>query len=399
MIARSAAVLFVRRFSSTFGRISGLFVLAVAAILGSGAVAQDAKSIVDTWQGTLHAPQRDLRIVLKIAADDKGALKGTFYSIDQGASVAGSSTTFQDGTLTFAVAMAELKYEGKMAADGKSISGTYKQGDGPGIPMVLVRATPETAWVIPEAPKPLPPMPVDAKPVFDVATIKPSNPDQQGKGFTFRNGNFVTINTTLLDIVKFSYGLQDKQVVGLPDWATTEKWDFNGKADIPGMPNPEQTRHMMQQMLIERFGLKFHEDKKEMPAYVLSVAKTGPKMELAPKDAGPLPGLFFAGRLGTLRVTNATMDDFCQLMQSAVLDRPVVNQTGLTAKYNFLLKWTPDESQFAGMGMKVPPPSDAADAPPPLYTAVTEQIGLKLEAGKAQVKVFVVDHAEKPSAN
>jgi uncharacterized protein (TIGR03435 family) len=82
-----------------------------------------------------------------------------------------------------------------------------------------------------------------------------------------------------------------------------------------------------------------------------------------------------------------------------VLDRPVVDQTGLPGKWNFLLKWTPDESQFGGMGMKVPPPSDAIDAPPPLFTAIQDQIGLKLDSGKAQVEVLVLDHVEQPSAN
>jgi len=93
------------------------------------------------------------------------------------------------------------------------------------------------------------------------------------------------------------------------------------------------------------------------------------------------------------------MNDFCGLMQSAVLDRPVVDHTELAGRWNFLLKWTPDQSQFGGMGVKVPPPSDAADAPPPLFTAIQEQIGLKLEAGKAQVPVLEIDHVEKPSGN
>jgi uncharacterized protein (TIGR03435 family) len=164
------------------------------------------------------------------------------------------------------------------------------------------------------------------------------------------------------------------------------------------MPNPVQLRDMVRQALADRFQLKFHEDAKEMPAYVLSVAKGGAKMEKAPADAGALPGLFFRG-LGVLTVTNATMEDFCHLMQEAVLDRPVVDHTELQGRYNFLLKWTPDESQFGGMGIKVPPPSDAADAPPPLYTAITEQIGLKLEADKASVRVLVIDHVDHPSAN
>jgi uncharacterized protein (TIGR03435 family) len=206
------------------------------------------------------------------------------------------------------------------------------------------------------------------------------------------------VNTTLLDLIKFAYGLQDKQVTNLPDWASSQKYDLNGKPDISGTPNPDQLRNLVQQALADRFQLKFHEDKKEMSAYVLSVAKGGEKMEKAAPDSGSLPGLFFRG-LGVLTVRNATMEDFCHLMQEAVLDRPVVDQTELQGRYNFLLKWTPDESQFGGMGMKVPPPSDAADAPPPLYTAITEQIGLKLDAGKAPVRVLVVDHVDHPSAN
>jgi uncharacterized protein (TIGR03435 family) len=93
------------------------------------------------------------------------------------------------------------------------------------------------------------------------------------------------------------------------------------------------------------------------------------------------------------------MKEFTEMMQSAVLDRPVLDQTGLTGRYDFQLNWTPDDSQFGGMGAKVPPPTDAADAPPNLYTAIQEQLGLKLEATKAPAEVMVIDHAEKPSAN
>jgi uncharacterized protein (TIGR03435 family) len=368
------------------------------ASIGRAQTPPTAKSIDDTWQGTLHLQQRDLRIVLKVSRAPEGALVGTMYSIDQGGQgIKTSSLSFADGTLKVAVQMLDMTYEGKLSADGKSITGTFTQGSQP-TPLVFERATPETAWTIPEAPKPIPPMPADAKPVFEVATIKPSAPDEQGKYFTVRGGEFVTANTTLMDLIKFAYGVQDKQVMNLPDWASTQKYDMNGKPDIPGMPNPDQLRHMVQQVLADRFQLKFHEDKKEMSAYLLSVAKGGEKMEKAPPDSGSLPGLFFRG-LGVLTVRNATMEDFCQLMQSAVLDRPVVDQTGLQGRYNFLLKWTPDESQFGGLGVKVPPPSDAADAPPPLYTAITEQIGLKLEAGKAPVRVLVIDHVDHPSAN
>jgi bla regulator protein blaR1 len=79
-----------------------------------------------------------------------------------------------------------------------------------------------------------------------------------------------------------------------------------------------------------------------------------------------------------------------------VLDRPVVDQTGLAGRYDFTLNWTPDETQFGGLGVKVPPPTDSATAPPELFTAIQEQLGLKLDAAKAPVEVFVIDRVEKP---
>ena len=100
-----------------------------------------------------------------------------------------------------------------------------------------------------------------------------------------------------------------------------------------------------------------------------------------------------------LPVQNATMADFAGVMQSAVLDRPVVDQTGLTGRYDFTLKWTPDETQFSGMGIRVPPPTGDASAAPGLFTAIQEQLGLKFEATKAPVDVLVVDRAERPSDN
>jgi uncharacterized protein (TIGR03435 family) len=96
---------------------------------------------------------------------------------------------------------------------------------------------------------------------------------------------------------------------------------------------------------------------------------------------------------------NATIKDFAGVMQGVVLDRPVVDQTGLDGRFDFTLNWTPDEFQFAGFGPNVPRPPPAADAPPDLYTAIQQQLGLKIEATKAPTEVIVIDHAEKPSEN
>ena len=371
------------------------------AALAQAATADATRKIDDTWQGTLHVPQagRDLRIVVKVKKDDKGALQVSNYSIDQGgAEMKADSASFEDSILKFAIQGIDGKYEGKMSGDGKSIAGTWTQGPG-SLALLLERATPATEWVIPTPPPRLPSMAADANPSFEVATIKPSQPDRPGKGFGVQGSHFRTINTTLADLIKFSYGVQDKQIIGAPSWAESDKWDIEAQPDVPGAPNKKQVSTMVQKLLADRFQLKFHNDTKELPAYVLSAVKTGQKMTKGDQDSA-LPALFFTNLSPvTLTVRNATMDDVCQLFQSAVMDRPVVDQTAIAGKWNFLLKWTADESQFSGMGVKPPPPTDAADAPPPLFTAIQEQIGLKMDAGKAQVPVLVIEKAEKPSAN
>ena len=354
--------------------------------------------ITGTWQGTLHIPQRDLRTVLKITRDDKGAVVVSMYSIDQGGQpMKATSASYQDGELKYGMQFIDGDFDGKLSSDHNSIDGMWHQGQN-SLPLLLVRATPATEWTIPAPPPQVPAMAANADPSFDVATVKPSDPNRPGKLFTLRGGHVITINTTLDDLIKFAYGVQEKQIVGAADWMHSDKFDIDGKPDTPGNPSLDQTRTMIKKLLADRFHLKFHNDTREMPAYLLTVAKDGPKMTKSDAPPDALPGLFFRG-LGVLTVTNATMGDFAHLMQEAVLDRPVVDQTSLAGKWNFLLKWTPDESQFGGMGIKVPPPSDAADAPPPLFTAIQDQIGLKLDSGKAQVPVLVLDHVEKPSAN
>lgn len=355
--------------------------------------------IEGTWQGTLHIPTGgSLRTVLKITRTPAGALSATFYSIDQGGQgIPTSSISFDAGTLKYAIQFIDLTYQGKMSADNNSITGSSTQG-GNALPLVFERATPETAWTIPEPPPRLPPMAADADPSFQVATIKPTKPDEQRKLLVVRGREFMTVNLTVADLIKFAYDVQEKQIAGAPDWVMSEKYDINAQPDVPGTPNSEQLKIMIRKLLADRFQLKFHKDQKEMSAYVLTVGEKGPKMTKETNNPNNLPGLFF-GPIGTLHVTNATMADFTHLMQSAVLDRPVADHTGLDGRWSFVLKWTPDETQFAGMGIKVPPSTDTADAAPPLFTAIQEQLDLKLEAQKAPVDVVTLDHIDRPTPN
>jgi uncharacterized protein (TIGR03435 family) len=352
----------------------------------------------DTWQGTLHVPQKDLRTVLKINKAPDGKLTASFYSIDQGGQpISVKETTFQNGELKLNVEAIDGVYTGKMSPDGTTITGEWKQGDRP-LPLILVRATADTAWAIPEPPPKIPPMAADADPTFEVATIKPTPPDFKGKGFGGPPRRFGTRGTTLSDIMMFVYGVNSKQIVGAPAWADTDRFDITtGQPDVPGAPNETQVKSMMRKLLETRFGLKYHKDKKEMSAYVLGVAKDGPKMTKS--DADPnTPHAFFFTKLGSLTVRNATMEDVAQGFQGAVFDRPVVDRTAIQGHWNFSLKWTPDETQFQVFGAKIVP-NEAADAPPPIFTAIQEQVGLKLDAAKTMVDVMVLDHVEKPSEN
>jgi uncharacterized protein (TIGR03435 family) len=366
-----------------------LWMLAFAGVLS-------AQDITGTWQGTLQAG-RELRIVFKISKSEGKPLQAVLHSIDQGGQgMPASAVALQGSTLKISVAGIGGTYEGKLSADGNAIAGSWTQGGDP-LPLNLKRATEATAWAIPEPPPRLPPMPADADPVFEVATIKPTKPGEERKAFMVRGRQFSTINTSAAELITFAYGIHAKQIVGAPPWLESDKFDLLAKPDGEGQPNDKQWKTMLQKLLADRFQLKFHRDKKELSVYAIVVAKNGPKMSKNESDPNGLPGLFFRG-LGVLPAHNATMADFAGVMQSAVLDRPVVDQTGLAGRWDFTLTWTPDEFQFGGLGAHVPRPADNAAAPS-LFTAMQEQLGLKLESTKADAEVFVIDHVEKPSEN
>jgi uncharacterized protein (TIGR03435 family) len=389
--------------------VAGWLTVAAVALFGLVDAAQSRaqspadnkpQGIVGTWQGTLHAG-KDLRTVVKISKADDGGYKAVFYSIDQGGDgLPVTKITLEGTTLKMSLTMINGTYEGKLSSDGNTITGTWSQGPSP-LPLNLARATPKTEWTIPPPEPKLPPMDANANPSFEVATIKPSPPNKPGKGFGFRGGHFMTRNTNVNDLIAFAYGLHARQIIDGPPWFGVDLYDIEAKPDTEGRPNQKQMQTMVQKLLTDRFQLKFHHDKRELSVYVIAVASGGPKLTKttsAPND----PSAFFFRALGDLTVRNQSMADFATWMQSGVMDKPVVDQTGLTDKYDFQLKWTPDESQFGqfrGTGAVVPPPPDDPKAPPSLYTAIQEQLGLKMGPAKFPDDVIVIDHVEKPSEN
>src|SRR5262249_5235503 len=149
--------------------------------------------------GTLQVPQRPLRLVLKVTRANDESLKAVFYSIDQGGqAIPAGAVSFQGATFKASIPAIGGSYEGKLSSDGTTITGTFTQGAP--VPLNLAKATPTTEWAVPEPPAPPRAMPRDAKPSFEVATIKPSNPDTPGQSILVGTGggnSFTTTNTPL----------------------------------------------------------------------------------------------------------------------------------------------------------------------------------------------------------
>jgi uncharacterized protein (TIGR03435 family) len=374
--------------------------LALAAFSTTLVWAQDP---VGSWQGTLTPPQgKPLRLVMKVGRDQAEKFTGTFYSIDQNPTpIPATTVSLQGSTFKFTIAAITGNYEGRL--NGDTITGTWTQGPGPGAPLDFARATSTTAWVIPEAPPPPKPMDSSAKPSFEVATIKPSNPDNRGKSILVGRGGgntLTTTNTPLKELIILAYNLHPKQLIGGPSWVESENFDITAKPDRDGVPNVEQLKVMIRSLLEERFGLKFHKEQRQLSVYALTTIKSGAKIAKADPPRGNLPG--FGGPPGFMTVRNATMPEFTEFLQARMVDQPVVDQTGLEGRYDLSLRYTPDAAllaQFGPGGPPPPPPSPDGEIPPDLFAAFERQLGLKLDSIKAPVDVIVIDKAEKPTEN
>lgn len=234
----------------------------------------------------------------------------------------------------------------------------------------------------------------EAVPSFEVATIKPSPPGIKGYGFHLNGERLLAVNVTVFDMVKWSYNVHGKQVQGLPEWAMQQRWNIEGRADLPGVPNKPQAQGMVRKLLAERFQLTMHTEKKQLSVYMLELLK-GPLKFTKSTDTRPIPNLGFT-EPGVMVAYNATMRELANLMQERLLDRPVVDKTCLSGRYDLGVDFQPDSPEFNGIWAQAPgvllPRSD-------LFTAMQEQLGLKLTAGKDDVEILVVDKLEKPSEN
>jgi len=236
-------------------------------------------------------------------------------------------------------------------------------------------------------------------PAFEVATIKPVESSPKSARYIFMQGphRFVEKDYTLKLLIAAAYNLNPKAVAGGPAWIESDHFDILALTPGEAQPSHEQQMAMLRTLLADRFKLAFHREPNDFSIYALEIAKGGAKLKPSTAAATDQPALIstvYPQRI-LLPARNASMSDFVSVMQRAILDRPVVDKTGLTGRYDFDLEWAPDESQFGG---DVGAASSDVNIPP-FFTAIQQQLGLRLEATHGPIETIVVDHAEHPSDN
>lgn len=235
------------------------------------------------------------------------------------------------------------------------------------------------------------------RPHFEVATIKPSDPANCcARTWNAPGRRFETHNTSLRWLLRWAYGVQDKQIAGGPAWLDEDRYEVAGEIDGEGAPSDAQWRIAVQQLLTDRFALVFHHESREMPAYVLTVAKGGAKLTPNNPEKYPASMVRFSGASGkTMQGVgrDVTLRQFMGEAQRLSLDRPVVDRTGITGTYDLELTFTREDPASTGL---TDLPDDAA---PNLFKALEQQLGLKLERANAPVDVLVIDNVTKPSAD
>jgi len=233
---------------------------------------------------------------------------------------------------------------------------------------------------------------------FEVASINLVDPSEPAGGRLelLPGGRFAAANLPLRTIILRAYDVRDYQLLGAPDWLVKDRYAIQAKAP-EGSFSDAQIWLMVRRLLEDRFQLKIHRETKELPVYVLVVGKSGPKIQAA-KDS-LVPGGLGVGR-GSITARSTTFANVA-IALSRLLGRPVVDETQLSGNYEFKLHY--DQSS---VGLPFPEPrqdSDATAQPdatePSIFTAVQEQLGLKLESTKGPVEVLIIDRVEKPSKN
>lgn len=239
---------------------------------------------------------------------------------------------------------------------------------------------------------------------FEVASIKPDHLDGHSTRISYDTNSFLTSGVTLKRLIEFAYNIGDFQVSGGPAWADSETYQILAKIDqetvaalskLPRDEVGEQRRVMVQKLLAERFNLKLTHSTKELPIYALMVTKNGPKFKQSTDNANA--GI--SNHNGELTVKAATMSRFGEWL-SRIVDRKVVDKTGLEGKYDFEMKYdNRGQALTATLPAEGTPAALSDSSGPSIFAALNDQLGLRLESQKGPVEILIIESAEKPSPN
>jgi uncharacterized protein (TIGR03435 family) len=229
-------------------------------------------------------------------------------------------------------------------------------------------------------------------PAFEVASVKPANTNTLGMSVETNRGRFVARGATLGFLLQYAYRLQPFQISGGPDWLDSEKFEVQARFDAnENADNDNELMLMLQTLLADRFKLRFHRETRDLPVYELVLAKKGPKLSPSREDTAPS----MRGAAGQLIARHASIANLAGQLKRG-LGRDVINKTDLQGFFDFNLTFAPNENAPPGPG-RLQLPADPNG--PSLFTALQEQLGLRLQAARGRVEIFVVDRAEKPSDN
>lgn len=221
------------------------------------------------------------------------------------------------------------------------------------------------------------------KPAFEVASIRAHSPAEGAFSFDVTESGRLTIrNMTVWNMIRQAYRQRDSQISGGPAWIKSDGFDVVAEAGQGAHVERPRVLEMLQSLLEDRFRLRRHEEIRETAGYALRVAPGGPK--LAPAKEGQA-----RMQMGNLASPSMTLESLCQILEFD-LAKPVVDQTGLSGSYALELQWARENQPAA---------QESDSSRPSLFTAVREQLGLRLESGKVPVKTFVIDDVERPSGN
>jgi uncharacterized protein (TIGR03435 family) len=238
---------------------------------------------------------------------------------------------------------------------------------------------------------------------FDVAVIKPSAVTNGNFAFrTLPGGRLLATGVTLKMVIMYAYDVKAFRISGEPGWVNTALWDMEAKVEgTQGRTSPAQRRRMVRALLEDRFQLKVRHETREMPVFAL-VAGKGGSMLTPHTGAPPPPEQRIRMGRGLFSVKQGSTAPLVAELERQ-LWRPVVDKTGLEGEYDYTLQWKPEPGQGGAESLGLPPqpePQPPADSDgPSIFTALREQLGLRLDSQKGPVEIIVIEGVEKPSAN